>query len=68
MVTKTSFVTSSPHHMPLKELFITYFPQSRAHGQLESPTLCQSDPSLPLTTYCLPYIRHPENAQPTYSP
>jgi hypothetical protein len=31
MVTKTSLVTSSPHHMYLKIFFITSFPQPRVH-------------------------------------
>jgi hypothetical protein len=56
MVTKTSFVTSSPHHVSLITFLIASFPKPRAHLQPDSGPLFRSTNQhrqIQLATYCL---------------
>jgi hypothetical protein len=65
MVTKTSCVTSSPHHVPLKTFSITSFPQPRDHLLLDSNQLFRftnQHYEIHLSAYSPPCIRMSEKS------
>lgn len=62
------FITCSPHNMPLKRnlsssLFLNHVLITNWTAACSPKQLCH----ILLNTYCLPYIRLPENVKPTYS-
>jgi hypothetical protein len=65
MITKTSFVTSYPHHILLKKnVFITSFSSTPCPSPIgKHPAFCFTNQhhQVQLATYCLLYIRLPKS-------